>query len=185
MLGCGSITFRQPRPFNGQTGTVMLFGQSVFQSVVTRLEREAEDMAAETEGADGHAEISLSRPFGFAPLGETTMDDDAPANRPLDVYLDQVMEAQQQVAGAVDVEPANDAVPDPMPAHLEKTSLEDVAAELAIDGTDTLDSLGDKRRRFARTNHPDSVAPAFRHNATLRMTAANLLIDQAIRLLPR
>jgi hypothetical protein len=27
------------------------------------------------------------------------------------------------------------------------------------------------------------VRPEFRHNATLRMTAANLLIDQAIRML--
>ncbi|MNT24256.1 hypothetical protein D3C72_1597220 [compost metagenome] len=70
-----------------------------------------------------------------------------------------------------------------MPAHLEKTSLTDVSAELAIHETDTAATLAEKRRAFARLNHPDRVKPQFRHNATLRMTAANLLIDQAIRML--
>lgn len=64
-----------------------------------------------------------------------------------------------------------------------KTSLADVSAELAIHDTDTAATLAEKRRAFARLNHPDRVKPQFRHNATLRMTAANLLIDQAIRML--
>ena len=55
--------------------------------------------------------------------------------------------------------------------------------ELAIHETDTAATLAEKRRAFARLNHPDGVKPEFRHNATLRMTAANLLIDQAIRML--
>ena len=37
------------------------------------------------------------------------------------------------------------------------------------------------RRRFAKANHPDRVAPAVRDQATRRMTIANSLIDEALR----
>jgi hypothetical protein len=62
---------------------------------------------------------------------------------------------------------------------------QEIADELAISLSDTLQSLGEKRRTFAKANHPDSVAPPFRENATKRMTLANLLIDEAIRRLSR
>jgi hypothetical protein len=68
-----------------------------------------------------------------------------------------------------------------MPPYLERTSLSDVSDELCISEKDTVDTLSEKRRNFARLNHPDTISPQFRANANLRMTAANLLIDQAIR----
>jgi hypothetical protein len=78
-------------------------------------------------------------------------------------------------------EPLPEIEPEPvMPPHLARTALSDIAAELAISPTDTIQSLSDKRRGFAKANHPDRVHPLFRDNATKRMTLANLLIDEAI-----
>jgi len=147
----------------------MLFGQSVFQSVVARLEREAEEEPPAEEPRADYASNGFSASLVF----ETATQDPSSANRPLDSYLD-FLEAPQ---------PAPAPPPETMPAHLTRTSLADVSEELAIDQNDTIESLGEKRRSFARLNHPDMVSVPFRDNATKRMTAANLLIDQAIRLL--
>jgi hypothetical protein len=144
----------------------MLFGQSVFQSVVERLEREAED-APPVEPQE-----TSFRAAGFTSslVFETATQDGTTTNLPLDSYLD-FLEA-----------PAAAPLPEPerMPPYLERTSLSDVSDELCISEKDTVDTLSEKRRNFARLNHPDTVSPQFRVNANLRMTAANLLIDQAI-----
>jgi hypothetical protein len=68
-----------------------------------------------------------------------------------------------------------------MPEHLARTAPAEIAAELSITAADTLQTLNEKRRAFAKSNHPDRVAPAFRENATKRMMLANLLIDEAVR----
>ncbi|MDH7804922.1 MULTISPECIES: hypothetical protein [unclassified Rhizobium] len=151
----------------------MLFGQSVFESVVERLRQEKEDESAEPTPPGGHRIVGFSSGF----VVDTYPDAPQPGNASLDAYLAFLPEP---VALA---EPQPEPQPEPMPAHLEKTSLADVSAELAIHETDTAATLAEKRRAFARLNHPDGVRPEFRHNATLRMTAANLLIDQAIRML--
>ncbi|WP_320194874.1 hypothetical protein RMR10_011215 [Agrobacterium rosae] len=149
----------------------MLFGQSVFQSVVERLEREIEDNPPVEETASASSIKSFSASLVF----DTATQDPATSNLPLDSYL-----------GFLE-EPSPPPAPEPeqMPAYLEKTSLSDVSDELAIGEKDTLDSLSEKRRSFARLNHPDAVSAHFRDNANRRMTAANLLIDQAIRFLER
>ncbi|MES5098878.1 hypothetical protein ABUK73_11655 [Agrobacterium sp. BA1120] len=147
----------------------MLFGQSVFQSVVERLEREADDISPVEEQRPDFGMNSFSASLAF----ETATQNPSSANLPLDSYLDFLEE------------PA--AVPEPepeiMPAYLERTSLSDVSDELAISEKDTVETLSEKRRSFARLNHPDMVSPLFREHATKRMTSANLLIDQAIRFL--
>lgn len=154
----------------------MLFGQSVFQSVVARLEREAEDRPEGEIATPFSARVI----FDPGPIATSSISETEPDNRPLSAYLDLLEDMP-----TLDVEPKDDASePAPMPDYLQKTSLEDVSHELAINDKDTLESLSDKRRAFARLNHPDAVPAAFRENAHLRMTAANLLIDQAIRLLP-
>ena len=147
----------------------MLFGQSVFQSVVERLKQEKEEEEAEASPPAGHRIAGFSSGF----VVDTHIEAPQPANGNLDAYL----------AFLADPAPPPEPQPEPMPAHLEKTALADVSAELAIQETDTAATLAEKRRAFARLNHPDGVKPQFRHNATLRMTAANLLIDQALRML--
>ncbi|MDP9572631.1 UNVERIFIED_ORG: hypothetical protein J2W66_003124 [Agrobacterium larrymoorei] len=154
----------------------MLFGQSVFQSVVARLEREAEDRPEEEIATPFSPRVI----FDPGPIATSGIPDTEPNNRPLSAYLDVLEEMPTSNVERKDEEPE----PAPMPDYLQKTSLADVSHELAINDKDTLESLSDKRRAFARLNHPDAVPAAFRENAHLRMTAANLLIDQAIRLLP-
>ncbi|NTJ43070.1 hypothetical protein G6L28_10725 [Agrobacterium larrymoorei] len=149
----------------------MLFGQSVFQSVVTRLQCEAEDMPEEPQ-----ASYSI-RPTFSGVVFDTAPDDAEPANAALETYL-----ALLQTPPTFE---KSEPEPEIMPPHLTRTSLSDVSDELAINERDTLETLSEKRRAFARLNHPDTISPAFRANANLRMTAANLLIDQAIRLIGR
>ncbi|XOK10745.1 hypothetical protein ACI6PO_10520 [Agrobacterium tumefaciens] len=151
----------------------MLFGQSVFQSVVERLKQEKEEEGVEPPPPAGHRIAGFSSGFVI----DTHIEAPLPSNGNLDAYLAFMAEP------APPPEPQPEPEPEAMPAHLEKTSLADVSAELAIHETDTAATLAEKRRAFARLNHPDRVKPQFRHNATLRMTAANLLIDQAIRML--
>ncbi len=151
----------------------MLFGQSVFQSVVERLKQEKEEEGVEPPPPAGHRIAGFSSGFVL----DTHIEAPLPSNGNLDAYLAFMAEP------APPPEPQPEPEPEAMPAHLEKTSLTDVSAELAIHETDTAATLTEKRRAFARLNHPDRVKPQFRHNATLRMTAANLLIDQAIRML--
>lgn len=149
----------------------MLFGQSVFQSVVERLDREAEDEPPVKEMPPG------VRAFNSSVVFETVAHGPSSANVPLDSYL-----------GFLEAEPAVvEPLPEPktMPPHLARTSLSDVSDELAISDSDTVETLSEKRRCFAKLNHPDTTDAEFRENAALRMTAANLLIDQAIRFLGR
>ena len=149
----------------------MLFGQSIFQSVLERLK---EEDAGEAE------EPATRRVSGFT------------TGLAFDV-MEGVSAASQRVGEAyfdnLGPEPASKAPPPPepepaMPAHLARIAPEEIAAELAISAADTQQTLNEKRRAFAKSNHPDGVAQPFRENANRRMTIANLLIDEAMRRLP-
>lgn len=151
----------------------MLFGQSVFQSVVERLEREAEEEPPVDEVRHSPEINSFSASIVF----DTATQEPASVNLPLTSYLDFL----EEPPAPVEPEPE----PKIMPPHLVRTSLAEVSDELAITADDTVETLNEKRRSFARMNHPDTISPEFRQNATLRMTAANLLIDQALRFISR
>lgn len=58
--------------------------------------------------------------------------------------------------------------------------LETVPRDLGLSDGMTPDDLHRIRREFALKNHPDRVPPALRGLATMRMVAANTLIDQAL-----
>lgn len=150
----------------------MLFGQSVFQSVVERLNQEAEEQA-QGEAVTPHKTVTG---FTTSFVLETERPDPERFGAAFDAYLDFLPDPP---------EPDPEPEPEPMPAYLERTSLADVSDELAIDDKDTVESLSEKRRAFAKLNHPDRLSPDFRANAHARMTAANLLIDQAIKLISR
>lgn len=156
----------------------MLFGQSVFQSVLNRLKEEDED-ASEDAAPVSHRVPGFTTSLAFDVMEGVS----APSARPGQAYIDN-LEAEVAIEPAEEVPSPPEPEPEPeptMPAHLERTAPHEIAAELAISQHDTVQSLGDKRRSFAKTNHPDSVHPLFRDNATKRMTLANLLIDEAIR----
>lgn len=150
----------------------MLFGQSVFQSVVERLKQEAKN-EEKSETETSHKIVSG---FTSSFVLETERPDPERFGAAFDAYLDFLPDPP---------EPEPEPEPEPMPAYLERTSLEDVSKELDISEKDTVESLSEKRRTFAKLNHPDRLSPEFRANAHARMTAANLLIDQAIKLISR
>ncbi len=160
----------------------MLFGQSLFQSVLDRLKADEDELADEDRP-------SAPRVHGFnTGLAFNVMEGvSTAATRPDQAYVDNLEsdlpeELQEHVEPAAPPEPEPEPV---MPEHLLRLSPQEIAAELAISPSDTIQSLGEKRRIFAKTNHPDSVAVPFRDNATQRMMTANLLIDAAIRRVSR
>ncbi|MCQ0989128.1 hypothetical protein [Jiella marina] len=55
-----------------------------------------------------------------------------------------------------------------------------IARELKLHTARSLAELKELRRSFARANHPDRVAIAFRTEANVRMQIANRLIDEAM-----
>jgi hypothetical protein len=168
----------------------MLFGKSIFQSVLTRLDEErAED--ADEEPGESFRIIGLGAGF-VAP----TRAEPASGGTGADAYFaflpDQPDLPDQ--SGLPDQPSQPDAWPEPpapeiqepppapiIPPHLLRLSEADIAEELAISAADTETTLADKRRRFAKANHPDGVALQFRDSANIRMQIANLLIDRAIK----
>ncbi len=227
----------------------MLLGQSLFQSVLTRLTHEGEDEPGDQPG-DQHGEPTGEsfrvRGLGTGFVADTAVDaaEEDPAisaavgAQAYFAFLDD--EPDQPAAGAEQTPPekhreppreeqhraeqpcasgkieepapteeqgyasdqttATDAHPSPEPtaqqvetfpkapeppapppARLLRLTREEIAEELDISARDTETSLAEKRRRFAKANHPDRVAPQFRDNANHRMQIANLLIDQAIK----
>ncbi|MBO9125183.1 MULTISPECIES: hypothetical protein [unclassified Rhizobium] len=167
----------------------MLFGQSLFQSVLDRLKEE------DGESVEEAAPVSHRMPGFTTGLAFDVMEGvSAPSAQPGQAYFDNLeFETPRETTNdappaepspAPVAEPLPEIEPEPepvMPEHLARTALPEIAAELAISANDTVQSLSDKRRGFAKANHPDRVHPLFRDNATKRMTIANQLIDEAIR----
>jgi hypothetical protein len=161
----------------------MLFGQSVFQSVLDRLKADDDDR-------DDHDVQPSSRIHGFTTgLAFDVMEGVSAASaKPGQAYLD-ILEfdvpTEEEIPPAQSV-PEPEPPPEPvMPEHLSRISPQEVATELSISARDTVQSLGEKRRAFAKKNHPDGVDGRFRENAAKRMTIANLMIDEAIKRLGR
>ncbi|MEI1246773.1 hypothetical protein [Rhizobium aouanii] len=155
----------------------MLFGQSVFQSVLERLKAEDEtDEDAEAPAA--HRVSGLATGLAFDVMEGVS----AASQRVGQAYFENL---ELDPAAAIAEEPTAAPPPEPvMPDHLARTTPQEVAAELSISAADTPLTLREKRRAFAKANHPDGVAELFRDNANRRMMIANLLIDEAMRRLP-
>lgn len=156
----------------------MLFGRSVFQSILTRLDHEQPD----AEPADENQFRIAGLPAGFVaqPFMAQTAQHASHAYRDfLDDFDGSPLEVCDTTPETVSVAPP--AEPQ-CPEHLMRLSQAEVAEDLAILDSDSPETLAEKRRSFARDNHPDRVHPLFRSNATIRMTFANMLIDQALRL---
>ncbi|CAN7421303.1 hypothetical protein [Neorhizobium sp. LjRoot104] len=155
----------------------MLFGQSVFQSVLTRLRQEHDEGDAEETGA-GFRIQGLDMGF-VAP----TNDGPAVAAMGTEAYFAFLPEVTEIELERQPSPPEPEELPPApvIPAHLLRLTTEEIAAELAITAADTEATLAEKRRHFAKANHPDGVAPEFRENANTRMKTANFLIDTAIK----
>lgn len=142
----------------------MLFGKSLFQSVVERLAEEAEE-AGDPPPDPAYRISGLSSGF----VAESVEAAPPQAFR-LDAYL----------ALMPDPEPENTEAP-VVPVHLTRLTIAEITEDLGLRADDDRDVLADKRRAFARLNHPDRQQAVFRDQATTRMKIANLLVDEAIR----
>ncbi|RKE83984.1 hypothetical protein [Rhizobium sp. AG855] len=144
----------------------MLFGKSLFQSVVDRLAEE--ETQEDVETVEPRFRIDgLGASYAPERVSATPEDDD----RRREAYL--------FLMG--DDEPAPQAPLKPeKPDWLDRLSIEDIAADLKITPSDDRDTLQERRRAFARLNHPDRIHPDFRDQATTRMKIANLLVDEAL-----
>lgn len=164
----------------------MLLGQSVFQSVLTRLKEEQDDDEENGDTTPGFRISGLSS--SFVP---ETVDNPVNLASQAEAYfaflpeIDEIVPEPQVIQEPLP-ESESEAEPEPepepkIPDHLLRISPEEIEQELAITAADTAATLAEKRRLFAKANHPDGVAPEFRDNANTRMKTANLLIDSAIK----
>lgn len=141
-----------------------MFGMSVFQSVLERLKTE------EDEGETAATALAATprAPYCATPFVAGANENGSAAHSAVErAYFD---------ASFIEPPPT-----EPMPAFLNRTSLEEVAEELDLDEQETLGTLAAKRRSFAAANHPDRLPQDYRANATVRMKLANMLIDEASR----
>lgn len=147
----------------------MLFGKSLFQSVVDRLDDEAEEQPV--------AEEQTFRIKGLSTGFVAEPDLSAASGPGMDLRLDAYLFLMPEDVPSEEPEPP---APPPPPAWAERVSQQEVAEDLGIEPSDNRDRLQERRRQFARENHPDRVAADYRDAATLRMKIANGLIDEAI-----
>lgn len=153
-----------------------MLGMTVFESVLERLKAEA--LQAEPEDdAEPITPVSTIRGLTSGFTGPGGNDAFVSGSQAAAAYLD----LYEETTPPEPVEPAPSPPPPAPPPHLLRTTPEEVADDLALDGTESVDDLVGLRRRFARENHPDQAPPAMRANATLRMKIANMLIDETIR----
>lgn len=162
-----------------------MFGKSVFESVLDRLAEEgltAGDYAGwamPEDSAEGPVR-SAYPVFTMLPEGRPTVPPHSAAAAYRDMGdFDDGFDAPEGAPPSR--EPDTAAADDAPPAHLLRTSPEDIAADLALTGNETRAQLAGLRRAFARDNHPDTVPADLRANATRRMTIANMLIDETLR----
>jgi hypothetical protein len=167
----------------GETGIrdqAMLFGRSVFQTILTRLDVEAPEEIPATPPSYRVAGLTSGfvMPSGAAEGSDTSRFDD-----PYRAILDQFDAGAKEPQAMPERQPAP-KTPEPpvMPPHLARLGEEEVAEDLGILPTDSPETLAERRRTFARHNHPDSVDALFRDKANTRMMLANMLIDRALRL---
>ncbi|PZU88915.1 MAG: hypothetical protein DI528_04295 [Shinella sp.] len=152
----------------------MLFRQSLFESVVERLSEEGTDAAEEESPAISHRIHGMAGNY----LADSLTTEPQEATRLQQAYLFLMEDAP---FGEPEAPPPRQARAPVTPAHLVRLSLEEIAEDLGVAPTDDREKLTERRRQFAKLNHPDRVDADFRERATKRMKIANLLIDEAIR----
>jgi hypothetical protein len=147
-----------------------MFGMSVFQSVLERLKAEEDGVdVAEDEQAPAAHIRGLNGGF-VGDLPASGFSGRATVQR---AYFDTASDEM--------LAPAKPLPKPVMPQHLARIRPDEIAADLGLTDAESVQSLADKRRRFASENHPDLHDADFRSNATMRMKIANMLIDEAQR----
>jgi hypothetical protein len=142
-----------------------VFGKTLFETVLDGMD--VEDVDEDEE------EAPVRRPRVTVHFLADTSFSDRADQRPLGELYEDFGEAPS-------------AEPEAPPSHqlpewLDRLSERDVADDLGLASSMTKSEIREKRRAFARGNHPDRVAEEFRAAATIRMTIANRLVESALR----
>ena len=143
-----------------------VFGKSLFETVL-------DGMAVE-EVEEEEEETFVRRPRVTTTFLADTSFADRADQRPLGELYEDFGEPPL-------LEPHVPPSPEP-PAWLNRLTEHDVIDDLGLATGMTKAQIKDKRRAFARSNHPDRVAEDYRQAATIRMTIANRLVEAALRL---
>ena len=158
-----------------------MFGKSLFQSVLERIEEEnpRDEIEVATRACISGLNTGLAFSWEPAAAGDAVRQayadmEEAPSPTPEPEPLPEIPEPH-----------APEPPPRERPAHLDRLSPAEVAEDLEISNADTPTTLAEKRRAFAIRNHPDRHAPEDSEAATTRMTIANMLVDEALRRLKR
>lgn len=154
-----------------------MFGKSLFESVLSRVEAEREEEEARPEPS------ARIRGFSSGFVIEAMEGISVSLARPDDAYLAFGNDQPAPPAPPPETEAEHSTVTEmpSMPPWLSRQLPREIAEDLKLSPKDTIADLQEKRRSFARANHPDVIHPAYRELATNRMTTANLLIDTEIR----
>ena len=160
-----------------------VFGKTLFETVLDGVEPEADD---ETED-DLDVVAAPVRGFstGFVFAGDPIIEEAPPDPRfGYDDFAEpwageaasEALSAGEAVSDVLNVEP------DPeLSRRMERLTVEAIREELALVASMPVAALRERRRAFARENHPDRLDAKFGEQATLRMKIANQVIDEAIR----
>jgi hypothetical protein len=146
-----------------------IFGKSLFETVLDGIEVE------EVEEEDAPI---LRGPRVAAHFIADTATFERPESRALGALYDDFSEPLVGLPedGAPDVLD----VPEP-PTWLDRLSDREVNDDLGLSDGMSPAEIRERRRAFARNNHPDRVHEDFRSAATVRMTIANRLAETALR----
>ncbi|MBX9458437.1 MAG: hypothetical protein KL863_21700 [Rhizobium sp.] len=147
-----------------------VFGKTLFETVLDGIEVEATE---EDEDDQDDQDIPVRRPRIVAHFLADTSYGERADERPLgELYED---------FGEPPTSEPDTPAPPPPPVWLDRLSESSVGADLGLVAGMSRPEIREKRRLFARANHPDGVAEQFRDAATIRMTIANRLADEALR----
>ncbi|MDH4440845.1 MAG: hypothetical protein QE284_10725 [Rhizobium sp.] len=150
----------------------MLFGKSLFQSVIDRLAEEEAEVPEDVGATEPRFRIDgLGASYAPERVEATLVDDSRRRDAYLFLMRDEVPEEPPEPA--IPIEPQK-------PDWLGRLSIEEIATDLAITAKDDRETLQERRRAFARLNHPDRIHADFRDQATTRMKIANILVDEAL-----
>ncbi|MGV3549942.1 hypothetical protein [Rhizobium sp.] len=141
-----------------------VFGKSLFETVLDGLEPEA---------VEEEEEITLRRPRVVAHFLADTSFGERTEERPLGAIYADFDELPP-------IDPEAPVAPE-QPDWLDRLSEQDVADGLGLLAGMGRAEIRERRRAFARANHPDRVAEEFREAANTRMTIANRLVETALR----
>lgn len=147
-----------------------LFGKTLFETVLAGIDARKED---EDEAGDPSEPAIRGLNGGF--VGRNFHGDHFSDADPSAQFVDFIEDfSPTPMEEPAPIKPAK-------PPWLDRLTDDEIAEDVGLNNGLTKQQLQEKRRAFARENHPDRVSVEYQAIATLRMMVANQLIDKALK----